>query len=49
MRSSHTHPRFEEDNTKVYYYVEEATRTMIYSVSITVISNDMSSLMNEHN
>ena len=33
-RASHTHALFRDDNAKVYYYLEEATRTTIYAGSI---------------
>ena len=31
IRASHTHPHLKEYNSKVYYYIEEAARTMIYA------------------
>ena len=34
MIASHTHPHFKEDNSKVYYYIHEATRTTSYDASI---------------
>ena len=34
MRASHTHPHFKEDNSKVYYYIEETTRTTSYAASV---------------
>ena len=34
MRASHTHPRFKEDNSKVYYYIKEAKMTTRYAASI---------------
>jgi hypothetical protein len=33
-RASHAHPLYRDDNGKVYYYLEEATRTTIYAASI---------------
>ena len=33
-RASHTHPLYREDNAKVYYYLEEATRDTQYAASI---------------
>lgn len=33
-RASHTHPLFREDNSKVYYFIEEATRSTQYAASI---------------
>ena len=33
-RASHSHPMFKEDNAKVYYLLEEATRGTTYSASI---------------
>ena len=34
-RLSHTHALFRDDNAKVYHYLEEATRTTIYSSTLT--------------
>jgi len=34
-RLSHTHALFRDDNAKVYHYLEEATRTTIYSATLT--------------
>ena len=34
VRSSHTHSHFKEDSSKVYYYIDEATRTTRYAASI---------------
>jgi hypothetical protein len=33
-RAEHTHPLFRDDNSTVYYHLEEATRTTIYAASI---------------
>jgi hypothetical protein len=33
-RASHDHPLFRDDNSQVYYYLEEATRTTSYAASI---------------
>ena len=33
MRYSHTRPPFNEDKSKVYYYIKEATRTKFYASS----------------
>jgi hypothetical protein len=33
-RASHTHPLYREDNSTVYYKLEEATRTISYAASI---------------
>jgi hypothetical protein len=33
-RASHTHALYRDDNAKVYYYLEEATRTTTYAASI---------------
>ena len=33
-RASHTHPLYREDNAKVYYFLEEATRTTSYAASL---------------
>lgn len=33
-RASHTHVLYREDNAKVYFYLEEATRSTIYAASI---------------
>ena len=34
MRASHNHPHLKEENSKVYYYIEEATITTKYTASI---------------
>jgi hypothetical protein len=33
-RANHDHPLFRDDNSKVYYFLEEATRTTSYAASI---------------
>jgi hypothetical protein len=33
-RASHDHPLYRDDNSQVYYYLEEATRTTSYAASI---------------
>ena len=33
-RASHDHPLYKGDNAKVYYYLEEATRSTSYAASI---------------
>lgn len=33
-RATHTHPLFKDDNAKVYYFIEEATRSTTYAASI---------------
>ena len=33
-RASHDHSLFRDDNSQVYYYLEEATRTTSYAASI---------------
>ena len=33
-RASHTHPLYRDDNSQVYYYIEEATRSTSYAASI---------------
>ena len=33
-RASHDHPLYRDDNSKVYFYLEEATRTLSYAASI---------------
>ena len=33
-RASHAHPLYRDDNAKVYYYLEEATRSTSYAASI---------------
>ena len=33
-RASHAHPLFREDNAKVYFYLEEATRSTSYATSV---------------
>jgi hypothetical protein len=37
-RASHNHPIFRDDNAKVYYFIEEATRSTSYSSSIKPFS-----------
>jgi len=37
-RASHNHPIFRDDNTKVYYFIEEATPSTSYSSSIKPFS-----------
>ena len=34
MIASHNNPNYKEDNSKLYYYIEEATRTTSYTASI---------------
>ena len=33
-RASHTHPLFRDDNSAVYYFLEEATRGTSYAASL---------------
>ena len=39
MRAPHTHPNSKEYNSKVYYYIEETTRTTSYAASIKTYQN----------
>ena len=38
--SSNTHPYFKEDNSKVYFYIEEAKSTTCYAASINPLQNN---------
>ena len=33
-RATHTHPLYRDDNTSLYFYLEEATRSKMYTSSI---------------
>ena len=41
-RESHAHPLYHNDNSKVYYYLEESTRTKNYLASIKPFQQDKS-------